>query len=93
MVPKTVARQLLNRVILGLIGILLILFAAGVLLLGLRQGTFEAVGQIVTIVVAVALLTAGLRQIYLAIAGRLPRWYAEVLLFGAGVLVGGPDRK
>ncbi|MDH3455813.1 MAG: hypothetical protein OER90_03135 [Gemmatimonadota bacterium] len=93
MVPKTVGQQLANRLILGLFGIVLILFAAGALLLGLRQEAFGAIGYIVTVTVAVALLAAGLRQIYHAIAGHLPRWYTEVLLFGAGVLVGGPDRK
>jgi hypothetical protein len=91
--PKTVGRQLLNRLILGLIGIVFILFAVGALLLGLRQEAFGAVGHILTVTVAVASLAAGLRQIYQAMVGRLPRWYTEFLLFGAGVLVGGPDRK
>jgi uncharacterized membrane protein len=84
-VPKTVGRQLVNRLILGLLGIVFILFAAGALLLGLREEAFGAIGQIVTVAVAVALLAAGLRQIYQAIVGRLPRWYTELLLWLARV--------
>jgi hypothetical protein len=89
----TVARQLVNRLILGLFGIVFILSAAGAFLLGLRQEAIGAVGHIVTVALTAALLAAGLRQIYQAITGRLPRWYVELLLFGAGVLIGGRDRE
>lgn len=93
MAPKAVGRQLVNRLILGLLGSVFILFAAGTLLLGLREEAFGVIGRILTVTVAVALFAAGLRQIHQAIAVRLPRWYTELLLFGGGVLVGGRDRR
>ncbi len=92
MAPNTARRQLLNRLILGLLGVVFILSAAGVLLFGLRQEAFGASSDVVTVTVALALLAAGLRQIYQAIAGRLPRWFLEFVLF-AGVFLGGPDRR
>ncbi len=94
MAIRTMAQQGINRLILGLFGIVFILFATGVVLLGLSQKPFGAIGYIVTVAAAVSFLAAGLHQMHGAIAGRLPRWYAECLLFVAGVLAsGGPDRK
>lgn len=94
MAIRTMAQQGINRLILGLFGIVFILIAAGVLLLGLRQEPFGGIGFVVTVAVVVSLLAAGLHQVYGAIVGRLPRWYAECLLFVAGVFAsGGPDRE
>lgn len=94
MAIRTMARQRINRLILGLFGIIFILLAAGVLSLGLRQEPVGAIGYIVAVAVAVSFLAAGLHQMHGALAGRLPQWYAECLLFVAGVLAtGGPDRK
>ncbi len=81
--------KLLNRAILAMLGLMIALLGAGVILLGLDQSHPVSVGGIAAALVGVLLIVAGVRQVYAAVSGRLPKWYAEFLVFAGGVFVGG----
>ena len=82
--------KLLNRAGLAMFGLNIALLGAGVILLSLDQSDPMSVGAIVAAKVGLCLIVAGVQQVYAAASGRLPKWYAEVFVFGGGVIIGGP---
>ncbi len=94
----------LNRGILALLGIVLTLFGAGVLGWSLGSGPLVALGswslgrgplvplgRVVSLAVAIGLLSVGLHQLYRAATGRFPVWFSDFVLHVGGLgASGGP---
>lgn len=84
------SRRLLYRAGFALLGAVFVLCGTGMAVLGLRQIDVSIIGTLAGGVVGLALIAAGVRQVRGAFTGRVPRWYAEFVAFGGGVLTGGP---
>ena len=80
--------KLLHRAGLAMLGLMIALLGAGVILLGLDQSDPVSVGGIAAALVGLLLIVAGVRHVYAAVAGRVPKWYADFLV--AVVISGGP---
>jgi hypothetical protein len=72
-----------------MLGLWIALLGAGVILLAVDQSDAVSIGAIVAGLMGLLLIVAGVRQVYAAASGQLPKWYTELLVFGGGVFVGG----
>ncbi len=86
MTPPSTFSGLLHRLGLATLGLVLILFGAGVLTLAFGSADAFRVGTLIGLV----LIAAGGRQVYAAVIGVIPKWYTELVLFGGVIGSGGP---
>lgn len=92
MIHPPAPSTLLDRTGLVLVGLVLALEGAGVFALGLRGGASGAADLLTGALVGMALIAAGARVVGAAVRTSIPRWYAELVVFGGGVFVGGARR-
>ena len=91
MPPHSRVWKSLHRAGLALFGVMLALFGAGIVLLAVDWSRPFSVGALVAGALGLLLTVAGLRQVWAAVVGQIPKWYTELLLFG-GVLGSGGRR-
>jgi hypothetical protein len=71
--------MLLNRSVLGLLGIVCLLMGGGIVLLAVVQEQLAPIGWFIAGLCAAVEVSAGLRLFRSAVTGRLPNWFRESL--------------
>jgi hypothetical protein len=87
---QSILGGMLNRAIFALLGLMIALLGAGAMLVAVDQRDAVSIGAVVAGLTGLLLIVVGVRQVYAAARRRLPAWYAELLVFGGGVFIGGP---
>ncbi len=90
MSSQSMVWKLLNRAVLAILGLMIAMLGVGVVVLGLDHSDAVTVGTIAAALIGLLLIVAGVRNIYAAVSGKLPKWYAEFVVFAGGVITGGP---
>jgi hypothetical protein len=74
-----------------MLGVIIGLLGVGFILIAVDQSDAVSIGAIVAGLIGLLLVVIGVRQVYAAARGRLPKWYGELLIFAGGVFVRGPQ--